>query len=136
MHSCHPDRHAYRRTPQLHFAGSREGAFTAGVSRASKGDELLSYSDSDLSGNFDLTTKSQTGTMVMLNNVPVFWRSKKQCDTSDSRSILVAEAEIYALSHTVADARDLCWRLSDANEQNNDYRAVRLVQSARAKVPA
>jgi hypothetical protein len=73
------------------------------------GDDMLSYSDSDLSSNSDITTKSQTGTMVFLNKVPVFWRSKKQCDTSRS----IAEAEIYALSHTVSDARDVSFRLKD-----------------------
>ena len=70
-------------------------------------DSMNSYSDSDLAGNNSHSALSQTGTMIFLNNVPVQWRSKTQCKTSKS----IAQAEIYALSHTLSDARDMYWRL-------------------------
>ena len=58
-----------------------------------------------------ITAHSHAGTMLLLNNVPVYWRSKKQPKTSRSS----AEAEIYALSDTLADARLLQWRMEDIN---------------------
>jgi len=54
------------------------------------------YSDADLGGARPLTTCSHTGSMIMLNGVPVFWQSKRQPSTSISS----AQAEIYALSET------------------------------------
>ena len=65
------------------------------------------HSDSDLAGKHSQSTVSQTGSMIFLNGVPVSWRSKKQCRTSKS----IAQAEIYALSHTLSDARGLFWKL-------------------------
>ena len=67
------------------------------------GDRMITYSDSDLAGNSSPTTKSQTGTMILLNGVPVQWTSKTQCSTSVS----IAQAEIYALSSSLRDAKDL-----------------------------
>ena len=49
--------------------------------------------------------------MIMLNNVPIHWKSKTQCKTSKSP----AQAEIYALSNTLDDARDMRFRLQDLN---------------------
>ena len=43
--------------------------------------------------------------MILLNGVPVSWRSNKQPDTS----ISPAEAEIYALSEGMRDARHVSW---------------------------
>ena len=67
------------------------------------------YSDSDHAGDMPITTFSHTGTVILLNKVPIHWRSKKQPKTSRSS----AEAEIYALSDTLADARLTNWRLRD-----------------------
>ena len=72
-----------------------------------KQDSLEYYSDSDHAGDMPITTYSHTGTVIMLNKVPIHWRSKKQPKTSRSS----AEAEIYALSDTLADARLNNWRL-------------------------
>ena len=74
-----------------------------------KQDSLEYYSDSDHAGDMPITTYSHTGTVIMLNKVPIHWRSKKQPKTSRSS----AEAEIYALSDTLADARLNNWRLID-----------------------
>ena len=55
-------------------------------------DKIAVYSDSDHGGdNKHLTTRSQSGTMILLNGVPVHWRSSKQSVTALSS----AEAEIY-----------------------------------------
>ena len=67
------------------------------------------YSDSDHAGDMPITTHSHTGTIATINDVPIFWRSKKQPKTSRSS----AEAEIYALSETLADIRLLQWRMND-----------------------
>ena len=72
---------------------------------------LKSYSGSNIADDNSATTRSQTGTMIMLNNVPIHWKSKTQCKTSKSP----AQAEIYALSNTLDDARDMRFRLHDLN---------------------
>jgi hypothetical protein len=59
------------------------------------------YSDSDLAGDKSFDSRSQSGTMIILNGAPVYWRSKKQPDTA----ISVACAEIYALSESVKESR-------------------------------
>jgi|TARA_B100001105_G_scaffold62616_1_gene48616 hypothetical protein len=63
------------------------------------------FSDSDHAGDRYLSTRSQTGTMIFLNGIPIQWRSQKQPVTSFSS----AAAEIYALSQTVKDARHARW---------------------------
>ena len=52
-----------------------------------------------------MSTRSQTGTLIFLNGIPVQWRSQKQPITSFSS----AAAEIYALSQTIKDARYARW---------------------------
>ena len=63
-------------------------------------------SDSDHGGSMPHHSHSHTGVMLLLNNVPIFWKSKKQPVTSRSS----AEAEIYALDSAVASARYLNWK--------------------------
>ena len=72
-------------------------------------DILSPYSDSDWAGDMPITTCSHSGTMIILNDVPIRWRSKKQPKTSRSS----AEAEIYALSETVGETRHLGWKMQD-----------------------
>lgn len=67
------------------------------------------YSDSDHGGDRGMTTRSHTGVMLLLNNVPVHWRSKKQPKTVVSP----AHAEIYACSEAVREARWLQWVARD-----------------------
>ena len=47
--------------------------------------------------------------MLLLNGVPIRWKSKKQPKTSRSS----AEAEIYALGQTVDETNFLNWKLQD-----------------------
>jgi hypothetical protein len=71
-----------------------------------KGDVWTRYSDSDHAG--DRTTgdsRSRTGVMLLLNGMPVHWRSNKQPVTSLSS----AAAEIYALSEACKDAKLMAW---------------------------
>ena len=74
-----------------------------------KHDELKYFSDSDHAGDLPITTCSHSGTMLLLNGVPIRWKSKKQPKTSRSS----AEAEIYALGQTVDETNFLNWKLQD-----------------------
>jgi hypothetical protein len=60
--------------------------------------EITAYSDSDWAGD-KLDRKSYTGSLVLLNNVPVIWNSKKQSIVATSST----EAEYIAASETVKD---------------------------------
>ena len=64
-------------------------------------DEVECYSDSDHAGDKGVDCKSQTGIFIMLNGVPVYWRSVKQVSTAISSAC----AEIYALSDAVKSVR-------------------------------
>ena len=50
-------------------------------------------------------SESQTGLMILLNGVPLRWRSTRQPDTSDSPAV----SEIYAIKEVVKDARLQHW---------------------------
>ena len=67
------------------------------------------YSDSDHAGDRGLGTKSHTGVMLVMNGIPVHWRSKKQPKTVVSP----AHAEIYACSEGLKEARYLQWVACD-----------------------
>ena len=66
------------------------------------------HCDSDCGGEIKpgIHSKSQTGIMLMMNGVPVMWRSQKQAYTATSP----ATAEITALYDAVVQARALQWR--------------------------
>ena len=64
-------------------------------------DRLTCTCDAGHKGDNGITSKSQSGVIILLNGVPVCWRSNRQCDTSLSP----AEGEIYALSVGVKDSR-------------------------------
>ena len=70
------------------------------------GNEWHMYSDSDHAGEAATgDNRSHTGVMILLNGMPIHWRSNKQPKTSLSS----AEAEIYAMSTAVKDARTRLW---------------------------
>ena len=76
-------------------------------------DQLGIYSDSDHAGDKPHTMKSHTGSMILLNDTPIQWVSKKQIDSTAYSS---AMAEIYyALSEPVRVARSVAWRLEELN---------------------
>ena len=68
------------------------------------------FSDSDHGGDRPHELRSQTGSMVLLNGVPVQWSSKKQTDTTAFSSTM---AEIFALSETVRTGRLWAWRAQE-----------------------
>ena len=68
-------------------------------------DHFSVFADSDHHGDKLMTSKSQTGVIVLLNGIPIHWRSNKQPKTADSPAC----AEIYALKEGVRDARLLMW---------------------------
>jgi hypothetical protein len=69
------------------------------------------YVDSDHHGDSAISTRSHTGVTVLLNGTPVFWRSNKQ--KTGGPALSPAEAEIYAFSEGVRDARDIAWVLEE-----------------------
>ena len=71
-----------------------------------QGTDLIEVAvDSDHHGDPRLTKQSQSGLMVNLNGVPMYWRSGVQ----PSSSVSPAQAEIYALSEGGRDARGIGW---------------------------
>ena len=73
------------------------------------------YSDSDHAGDRESGTTSRTGVMLLLNGMPVHWRSNKQPTTSLSS----AEAEIYALAEAVKDVKYRYWVAEEMGDRMN-----------------
>lgn len=74
------------------------------------GETVVSYyTDSDHAGDRGFCTMSHTGIMLVMNGIPIHWRSKKQPKTV----ISPAHAEIYACSEGVKEARWVQWVASD-----------------------
>ena len=73
------------------------------------------YSDSDHAGDKGMSTRSQTGVLILLNGAPVYWRSVKQVSTAISSAC----AEIYALSDAAKHARLYRWRGEELGMQHH-----------------
>ena len=67
------------------------------------------FTDSDHGGDKGVDLRSHTGVILMLNGMPVSWRSNKQPKTSVSSAM----AEIYALSEGVRDALSVAYRFEE-----------------------
>ena len=65
--------------------------------RCSGVDHIESYVDASHHGAKRMHSQSQTGLMIMLNGVPLRWRSTRQPDTADSPAV----SEIYAVKEVV-----------------------------------
>ena len=85
-------------------------------------DEVECYSDSDHAGDKGIDCRSQTGIFVLLNGVPVHWRSVKQVSTAVSSAC----AEIYALSETVKEARLFTWRAEELGKRSSSTLSVQV----------
>ena len=72
-------------------------------------DVVESMCDSSHHGDPKVSSKSQSGVVVLLNGVPVHWRSNKQPNTTLSP----VESEVYALSVGVKDVRLMGWLLEE-----------------------
>ena len=68
-------------------------------------DRIESYVDASHHGAKKMHSQSQTGLMILLNGVPLRWRSTRQPDTADSPAV----SEIYAVKEVVKDARLQHW---------------------------
>ncbi len=69
--------------------------------RTNRPDVFHFYTDSNhYSGG-----RSQTGVLILLNGVPVHWRSNRQPVTADSPAV----SEIYALKEGIKDAKLILW---------------------------
>ena len=81
-----------------------------------KGNVWTLYSDSDHAGDMGSgSSRSHTGVMLLFNGMPLHWKSKKQPKTSLSS----AEAEIYAMSKAIKDARLRMWVTEDMHVNVN-----------------
>ena len=70
------------------------------------GDTWHMYSDSDHAGDTTMgTNRSHTGIIILLNGMPIYWKSNKQPITTYSSAC----AEIYALSECCREARLIAW---------------------------
>ena len=87
------------------------------------------YSDSDHAGDRIVNCRSQSATMIMLNNAPVFWRSVKQPVTSLSSAC----AEIYALSESVKHLQLYAWRAQEAGAEGITFPVCVQVDNTQAK---
>jgi len=75
------------------------------------GNDWKIYSDSDHGGMIKAgCTRSQTGVFIMLNSMPVYWKSNKQPVTALSS----AEAEVYAMMEAVKESRLRMWVAEEA----------------------
>ena len=77
------------------------------------GNDWSIYSDSDHAWGYDqsrLHYRSQTGVIILLNSMPIFWKSNKQPVTALSP----AEAEVYAMMEAVKEARLRLWIAEEA----------------------
>lgn len=73
--------------------------FTLVVDRVDQDNEWGLYVDSDHAGDAPHNARSHTGVVLLLNGMPVQWRSNKQPVTALSS----AAAEVYAFSEAVKD---------------------------------
>ena len=76
---------------------------------------IIGYADADFGGDLD-DRKSTPGYVIMRNNGPLSWKSKKQTITAQS----TAEAELIALNFA---ARDVAWisQIHDDMGKKNQY---------------
>lgn len=89
---------------------------TLTVRRAQRRDnEYGFYVDSDHGGDQPYSSRSQTGIMLTVNDMPVEWRSNKQPVTALSS----AAAEIYAFSEAVKHVNLLLWRAEEMGVKVN-----------------
>ena len=73
-------------------------------------DTVECFSDSDHAGDRRVDCRSQSGTIILLNGAPVYWRSVKQPVTSLSSAC----AEIYALAESVKSMQLYTWRAQES----------------------
>ena len=95
--------------------------------RPLEGDVFEIYSDADHHGSSKMHSKSQSGYRLLLNGVPVRWRSAKQPKTVDSPAC----AEIYAAKDAVKETRLQMWVAEEMGMQVS-YPFIVQVDSAQA----
>ena len=85
--------------------------------RVSGKDIVTTMTDSNHHGDPKYTSKSQSGVIILLNGIPVHWRSNRQ----PKSTLSPAESEIYALSTGVKDTRLYHWVLEEFSRTRTEY---------------
>ena len=80
-------------------------------------DIVTTMTDSNHHGDPKFTSNSQSGVIILLNGVPVHWRSNRQPRSTLSPT----ESEIYALSTGIKDARLFYWVLEEMTQVAIQY---------------
>jgi hypothetical protein len=97
--------------------------------RVSGKDRVTTMTDSNHHGDPKFTSLSQTGVIILLNGVPVHWRSNRQPKSTLSPT----ESEIYALSSGVKDTRLYHWVLEEFSRVETVYPILVLTDSTGAR---
>ena len=93
---------------------------------------LYNNTDSDHVGDPDMTSCSHTGVMILMNTVPIKWRSTKQPKTVLSP----AHAEIFACSEGLKEANWVRWTAQDMQTPVPPVAVMRHVLSQNYKGPS
>ena len=92
-------------------------------------DMVTTMTDSNHHGDPKFTALSQSGVIILLNGVPVHWRSNRQPRSTLSPT----ESEIYALSTGVKDTRLYHWVLEEFNRVETVYPILVMTDSTGAR---
>ena len=91
-----------------YLAATAENIYIKGRVNPDK-DRVVSMCDSNHHGDRKITSRSQSGVIILLNGAPVMWRSNAQPRTTNSP----VESEVYALSVGCKDTRLMGWVLEE-----------------------
>ena len=100
QHMSNPTRGAHKAAYRVLAYLAATADFTIEQSYVPTVDSVQYYTDSDCGGDLPYSTRSQTGILIMLNHVPVFWKSRKQPVTA----LCSGTSEIYAMSEGLKSA--------------------------------
>jgi hypothetical protein len=113
-----------------YMAGTANFTLTAIVAGAPSGSGNVwdNFVDSDHAGDRKSPngTRSHTGVIILLNGMPIHWRSNKQPVTSLSSAC----AEIYALAEAVKDVKSASYRFEEMGQEVQWPREIQVDNAA------
>lgn len=109
-----------------------KGTTSLGIQYSKSGSNLVAYSDSDFCGDID-TRRSRSGVILILNNGPVLWTSKRQAGVTLSS----CEAELTAATNATTSVLWTQFLLHDLGMTNifptllmvDNQSAIRLIKN-------